>query len=523
MSIKSNFSHVIEPNKFVSPIDLGVYQQGVQYSDQLAKQNLTDISALHNSIFNIPTYGKDKEKLMELDANLKQQLQGLNLSNLGSMETSSQIKNLINSAANNADVAGIAQRYGSYAGELKKKQEAEAKNQQYVSPIIDQAEEYYGSGTYKTDTRFNQSGWVDPEVEKMKGEALKNVPKVKYLGKDGFYHEKYDEGALQSSLMDVYNHPTVQKTMEYNFDKAHKNYDFATQGVKDAQDKLSEAQTLLNMPNATEHDKANAQHYIDTYSPLLQNPGKLGENLKRRMKQDALNQEIQTDIAAQQFDSTEKPNEFRLKSQELQQDLFKERYKLNLAGASSLGLSDNEYQHVLSGGSVTKNGQTYGLAEISKATEDYHAAEAYNKAEQSAMARAKVKSTNLAKIGNPEIKGTEQITLGGITQSKSLWDEFVKKADDKTTKWTDGDKSAIAGAINEYPELFGLDNKQDYGFSGADIKVTTKGGIEINKGILHFNLKAGDFSDFSNAVTKAALEYKNQPSGKPEGKKDIGL
>lgn len=205
MPVKSSFSHVIEPNKFVSPIDLGVYQQGVQYSDQLAKQNLTDISALHNSIFNIPTYGKDKEKLMELDANLKQQLQGMNLSNLGSMKTSSQIKNLISSAANNPDVAGIAQRYGSYSQELKKQQDAEAKGQTYVSPLLRQANNYYNSGTYKTDTRFNGSGFVAPDDKEL-DEIAKNTPEWENIvTKDGY--DITQKGKAEGALFNnYYNH-----------------------------------------------------------------------------------------------------------------------------------------------------------------------------------------------------------------------------------------------------------------------------------------------------------------------------
>lgn len=205
MPVKSSFSHVIEPNRFVAPIDPSIYMQGVQYSEQLAKSNLQDISALHNSIFNIPTYGKDKEKLMELDANLKQQLQGMNLSNLGSMESSSQIKNLISSAANNPDVAGIAQRYGSYSQELKKQQDAEAKGQTYVSPLLRQANNYYNSGTYKTDTRFNGSGFVAPDTKDL-DEIAKNTPEWENITTKNGY-DITQKGKAEGALFNnYYNH-----------------------------------------------------------------------------------------------------------------------------------------------------------------------------------------------------------------------------------------------------------------------------------------------------------------------------
>lgn len=295
MPVKSVGSHIIEPNRFVNPIDPSIYMQGVQYSEQLAKNQLQDISALHNSIFNIPTYGKDKEKLMELDANLKQQLQQLNLSNLGSMETSSQIKNLISSAANNPDVAGIAQRYGSYANELKKKEEAEAKGQRYTSPIVDQAEEYYGSGVYKTDKRFNQSGWISPDTTKAMQDAVKAVTRKTYNPKTGIVESIAKPEDVSSAFYEIMkNNPSYQKDLDYSFQKETKDVNWDDDGHNFIQQKANKLQQQYSYAVQI-GDAESAQMAQTELNRLntLSDPSLIGKQLKDQYFQSYINTQLE--------------------------------------------------------------------------------------------------------------------------------------------------------------------------------------------------------------------------------------
>lgn len=176
----TNYSTPIKPASFEAPLDLDLYAKGTLYKENLAKANLQDISASYNNVFNIPTYGKDKEKIAELEGNLKNELSQMNLANLGNMETASQIKNLISKYSQNKDVMGIAQRYGSYQNELKKKEDAESKGGSYYSSLLKDANKYYNSGEFLSDKRFNKPGYLIPEVAKLQNELIKNNEKSIY-------------------------------------------------------------------------------------------------------------------------------------------------------------------------------------------------------------------------------------------------------------------------------------------------------------------------------------------------------
>jgi len=338
MPVKGVYSNLIQPNQFIDPINLGLYAQGMEYKEGIAKQNLQDISALKNSIFNIPTYGKDKEKLLEIENSVKSQLENMNLSNLGDQSTSSQIKNLINKAARDPDVQAISQRYFTYANELKNKEQAEKQNKQYFSPILDQAEEYYGSGVYKTDTRFNGTGWNDPEINKQMSQILKDAPKIKTNVKQGNYwvsKESPDMDWVASRVRDLYDSPNARKTLEYNFDRQNKNRDWNSEGVYQLQQDLNKAQTALQInPN----DK-KAQDFINNNSQLLQNPQLLGQVARNKALNSQINQQINQDIAAANYESFGQmdADDFTLKALDHQYNLYETQAKDLSLGASMNG------------------------------------------------------------------------------------------------------------------------------------------------------------------------------------------
>jgi hypothetical protein len=358
MPVKGPYSQVIQPNKFVDPMDLNIYVKGVMYKEQLAKENFQDISTVYNGLNSIPAEGPDARMLDSKIENLRSNLKNLNISNLGDMNTTSAIKQMIGEVSNDADVLNITRRSVAVQSERAKKRAAQEKRGDYTSPILDQADTYYSGDEYIRDLTFNQEGWLTPQMAKMKNEYLKDVPKIKKQVKIGnYWHtiESYDPEAYKSRLNELYNMPSVRKQMDYDFDRNYQNYDFATEGVKIAQTSLDKAKlqsqqayALLqsSKPGSTDYNMAmskyqEAQEFITTYTPLVSNPGLLGDNLKSRMKQDYISKAIDLDIAGEQFysDVETKADQFDLNSQQLsnslilkQQDYLYELEKIKAQG-----------------------------------------------------------------------------------------------------------------------------------------------------------------------------------------------
>lgn len=321
-----------------------------------ADQEAQKIGSTYNSLFGISTYGKDAEVLSQMQEQFKQQVGELSKQGLANPEVNSRINQLITQYSSDPDVLSVHKRKASLDQELTAKKEAEAKGNQYLCPICEQADEYYASGKYVRDKTFNQTGWLDPNVEKLKREGLKDVQKVKKtVLKNGVYitTEEYDPEQLSSLYKGIYSNPNVQKTMDYSFEKKYKNYDFATEGVKKFQSIVDQAnlqkqnawEAMQKNPHTSakyiqaQQDMTEADEYITKYSSLLQNPGNLGENFKTQIKQDELNSLISEDIKGAQFSSEVdvKESGFALNNQKYAQDKQMELYKAVLPGALALG------------------------------------------------------------------------------------------------------------------------------------------------------------------------------------------
>ena len=368
MPTKGVYSQTIQPNQYVAPLDLNVYMKGVMYKEELAKQNLQDLSTVYSGLTSIPAYGKDAEMLQTKIQELKDNLGKMNISNLGDINTSSSLKQMIGQTSSDVDILNITRRGMVYTSELKRKKEAEAKNEFFTSPILDQAEKYYSGDTYIRDKTFNGDGWNTPQMGKLKAKYLEGVPKVKKQVKIGNYDytiESYDDEAYKSRLQDMWNSPLVKKQMDYDFDQEYENYDFATEGVASAQKTIDKAKLQSDQAyhilqtskqgSPTYNDALEkyqeAQSFITDYTPLVSNPGLLGENLKAKMKQDKINKSIELDIAGEQFSSVVdmKANQFELNTQKFGQDIYlkgiehQNRMEEKQAEDISLGASINSW------------------------------------------------------------------------------------------------------------------------------------------------------------------------------------
>ena len=436
MPAKGPYSNLIQPNEFVAPLDLNLYAQSMQYREGLAKQNLQDISNLYNSAFNIPTYGKDKEKLIEIENGLKSQLQSLNLSNLGNAETASQIRNLISQTVNSKDLQGIAERYYTYANEEKLAKDALEKGKTYISPIIDQAEEYYSSGVYKTDKRFSGSGFYDPNLTAAKNEILKNAPKIKKNVKQGNYFvsvESPDMDWVASQMQDLYSKPEVQKFMQYQFDRNHKNTDWVSVGMQTLQDRLQKAQAALQI----DPTDVKAQQFIDSYPSLANNPERLAQIAKNERFNSEFQKTLTEDILAANYESFGQmdADDFALKAVDYQYNLLETQAKDLSLGASMNGWTLQEIM-------VDPSKRQKALVDSQSAK----LAEFSNK--ESVKLQNKIAAKNDAVKGGFKFTDTDVITYvdknGDVkTLQYGTFKSEVKKADPSTAS------SMIASALNK--------------------------------------------------------------------------
>lgn len=507
------YSRPVEPAKWVDPMDLNLYTKSMMYKEQMAQQNLKSITDTYSTIMSVPAYGPDREKLAQIDQQFKQQLSSMNLSNLGDLNTSSQIKSLLGQYTTNADVLAIAQRGTIYKQMLKEKQEAEKKNKIYLNEGMDALNDYFGGSDYIQNLKFGNDGFTyegaGDIIEKAK-KTLTPDKKIIDLGK-GQYKivESYDPDKLKTAITTVaQNNPGWIKYHRYMNNKAFKDKnadDYAKQTYAENITLYESAIEKLNQLKALEKNPKNIATYdlkikqlrenIDNTNKKLTNPY-LGINFKNEMFQQSMNQDVDNIAEAIQFHADGQVNMYEdtKYDRQLSNQLIEKQYDVLAKGAAILGLSPNE---VLSNPSLQPGAIEAGLK--------YEGEESYQKSLRTAEAKQKVKQETLGKLGSASIPPSQIITVGGVTQSKALWDAFIKKGYEKGEKFTEGDKSNVAAIVREFPEMFGLTPETTYAISSESIKIDSKGNIELETGFGKRNINLGDFSKLATGVSQAGI------------------
>lgn len=466
-----------------------------------ADQEAQKIGSTYNSLFGISTYGKDAEVLSQMQEQFKQQVGELSKQGLANPEVNSRINQLITQYSSDPDVLSVHKRKASLDQELTAKKEAEAKGNQYLCPICEQADEYYASGKYVRDKTFNQTGWLDPNVEKLKREGLKDVQKVKKtVLKNGVYitTEEYDPEQLSSLYKGIYSNPNVQKTMDYSFEKKYKNYDFATEGVKKFQSIVDQAnlqkqnawEAMQKNPHTSakyiqaQQDMTEADEYITKYSSLLQNPGNLGENFKTQIKQDELNNLISEDIKGAQFSSEVdvKESGFAQNNQRYQQDKQMELYKAVLPGAIALGTTP---EAILSGKAQFADGTIVTPAH------------AVQKTHELKMEEEQAKSDEILR---------RQIALDENRQENKL--EYYDKAGNKIGA---GKKEIVREDLGSIKELYRNDPDK------------LENALKAKVGGLGFNFGAGDIEEVTWDNDTKRYKVKVDDNNSPMGGVDVSF
>lgn len=471
----SSYSQVVTPAKWVNPLDLNMVYKDISHKDDIAKQNLDELQQISTQLSSIPAFGADSEYLSKKLQKLKSDMSGLNLTNLGDYNTISQIKGLIGGFKNDEEVLNISQRGNFYSQELQKKTDYEEKGKTYVSPGLDEAEKYYNSGQYIPTKRFNKTGWVSPEVQKLETEYLKNVPKVKKQIKVGNFFqeiESYDLDNLQASLKDLYSRDDVKKDMEYNIGKSLENNgaDFSTIGYQKVLESLTQAQQLLQ----TDPNNVSAKEYIQYYGDLLQNPTQLKEIGKNKMIQEEVDKKINEKIKASQFESEGelKANEFSKIAIQHQNAKTMKLYDLQLKTGLSRNKGETEYDYIER---LAKEAERKDI-NIAQAKQDIKTEGAINLEDKKQENRINILNSK-GDIMSIKDNGSKQFNLSGKYVDKKMLIENVARQD----------KKVIEDIINSNPEEFGNSSGVDpEGFFGIE------GGIWFDEkdGIKYANYEA---------------------------------
>jgi len=417
----------VQPAPFVDPLDLNMYAKGMAYKQQLAEENLKKFTDKFSSAFNLPAYGVDAQQLSKLEQDFKNKLDSLNLSDLSNMSTASQMNGLINQYTSGAtkegkDLMAIAKRGSFYQNEAKKQQEAEEKGLPYYSRGFEQLQNYYNGEEFFTDPKdlSLSSGFIGVNLSKERNEALKNVPKEKYL-KNGRYYERYNQDALNEALNMFYTDKRVQKQIQYDVEEKWKDKDWESEGINQISSYKQEAQNLYNEAvKAGRQDIAqDALNDINTYDKMIQDPKGYSEQIKTTVYNEELQNRINTDKEHANFNSVDKADEYAMKAQDLANTKAAKLYDMQLKTGimRNAGESESAYMTRLAEGAYTKDLEIARAKQDIK-TESQLAVEAAKQAGREKLAFEKT----LSKV-SPRDKTPASKAIVNLTQDALEWEE----------------------------------------------------------------------------------------------------
>ena len=309
----SPFSQIVQPAPWVDPINLDLLRQGNMYKEEIARQNLSNLSESVQALASTPAYGKDAEKLQEKMEELKSQISGLNLSDVSDYNTMGQIKGVINQFSNDTDMLAIGKRGNFYKSELQKEQQYNEKGLKYRSPSKKSLEEYYNSGIYATNPESVtfSSGWQMPDQAKIMKAAKDLVePEITFItDAQGRRQEvkRYNPEDLKLAIEQVSNSdPNYEKELSYQFQEQYGDTDWDTYSKEEHSTLVSEAAKNKEIATAfyqkTKDSKylqmiEQADDVINTFSDAYDNPNS-SEQTKIRVFQDFKNKQIYQAISA---------------------------------------------------------------------------------------------------------------------------------------------------------------------------------------------------------------------------------
>lgn len=357
MPIYNPYNEVVQPAKYVAPMDLNLLLKGTQYKQEQSEKNFNEIQGQVNNLLSIPAYGKDKEILNQKLQELQQVMGGLDVTNLETPQAKQQINSLINQFSQDKDVQAVAQRGNSYQNMMAEKQDFDKKGKVYMNQGLRKLNKYYSGDDYIRDVKFSNYGYEAPDAGKIMEEVKKIVtPSKKQVpGLNGTMQEieEYEPKALQKAFEAITNSmPTYKQSLIDNLDNSLEGQDVNELAIKKYQPLL--AQYQQNETNAmwlasqtsdpalkTKYlnDAQSAREGINSAQQVLQNPYS-GLAYKQAELSSLMNQDLKnmtdaltfhkegerkmTDVAKM---NAEHAHDFAIKAQESANRMKEELYK----------------------------------------------------------------------------------------------------------------------------------------------------------------------------------------------------
>lgn len=299
-----------------APISENILLRGANQKEETAQRNLQSIQSALEPLMGIPTFGKDREQLSNIQNTIQDQLKGIAVNDLNNPQALGSIKGLIRSTVNSPDVQAIAQRGYTFAQMQKEKADALKKGENWISPGYEEAQKYYNGSDYIRDKSFSNDSFIGADLAKSQLEALKTIePASKYVIENGRSIKKtyYTPDQLDQAYELSLNTPNALRTLQYNFAKKHESTNFNQDALSHLQDLKNKAQMAASVSNDPEAiDKYNQD--IHNYELIEQNPEKYQEMYKNDIYKKELDLDKQHFIKSHNViqESDEKADEYQM-------------------------------------------------------------------------------------------------------------------------------------------------------------------------------------------------------------------
>ena len=279
----SPFSQIVQSAPWVDPINLDLLRQGNMYKEEIARQNLLNLSESFQALASTPAYGKDAEKLQEKMQELKSQISGLNLSDVSDYNTMGQIKGVINQFSNDKDILGIGQRgtkYNEWEKQIKDYQEKGKFVPAWKLKAYNDAQNYYNGKDFISDKRF--SGTITPgfDWDKHNKTLVEETPEYHQLKKVGGNNDLYQGKTYESLLGKFYEglkQPGAYDDLNAQFEHFYGNEDYAKQDQQTALQQVNRLQGIIqnsNNPILIEKAKRDLDYWDDFANTVNPNTSK---------------------------------------------------------------------------------------------------------------------------------------------------------------------------------------------------------------------------------------------------------
>lgn len=528
------YSKPVEPAKWVDPMDLNLYAKSMMYKQELADKNMQDLSTAYNSLFSIDAYGPDKRRLSELENEFRQEVSGMNFSDLSNMQTMNQIKNIIRKFGSNKDALAISQRSAFKAQEEKKMEEARKKGRTYSNRNYDRMMNYFNGEDYmETPKNFNlSSGYLVPEIQKKQDAITKAATRqATELGPDGrirTYNKVDGERAQKLWAQAISNDPEL---IRYYSDRFEDEYDGTDWDLKGKEMLTQARNTALELAASSQgSEKAEYEAKAKRYDQAI-NSNYAGSRMKEIAFQEFLDDDANNyGNTINAYDLKDiKADQFALEDKRYNQRLQFEREKQKIEQEAAIpGVS--QIKNPLRRSLIAKaSGLGIDPTDSSKPDGFMTDQELTKKIAEKVAEKKKEEQT-----GQGESRATK-ITLDGEDYDKKTLKESFDRRDTKTIEDAINEILTIQGKEKIDPQWFGENIKyveengklyaeyesDDY-FGGEMFRIAVD---DIKKWIddPNYNVSMYSESDDFQKPTNASAETKVTETEVPSGTKEEWL